>query len=119
MFKLFIRLQNFQSDLYLLSCLFSAIGDLSTYSRGDDHHTAKHGFEIDLFTVDSRSQCITDRYNVANQTPACKLRGADLYRKDGLCTERLFRLWPIVLNEHKVRTPDLNLPRKVLIKLRL
>ncbi|XP_052087627.1 uncharacterized protein LOC127724642 [Mytilus californianus] len=89
------------------------IGDLSAYSRADDHHTAKHGFEINLFTEDSRPHCISDRYNAANQTPACKLRGADLYRKDGLCTERLFRMWPIVLNEHKVRTPDLNLPRKM------
>ncbi|CAG2242918.1 unnamed protein product [Mytilus edulis] len=89
------------------------IGDLSAYSRVDDHHTAKHGFEINLLTEDSRPHCISDRYHAANQTPACKLRGADLYRKDGLCTESLFRIWPVVLNEHKVRTPDLNLPRKM------
>lgn len=117
-----IRFNNFYHMFRLNSKLnwwlkfsFLAIGDLSAYSRVDDHHTAKHGFEINLLTEDSRPHCISDRYHAANQTPACKLRGADLYRKDGLCTESLFRIWPVVLNEHKVRTPDLNLPRKVYI----
>ncbi|KAK3096996.1 hypothetical protein FSP39_005483 [Pinctada imbricata] len=88
------------------------VGDLSKFSRSDNHHTARHGFDCDVFTPDNRPQCIRDQYNIIDRTPSRILRGADLYRKDGLSSSRLFKLWPIVLHEHKVKTPDLNLPRK-------
>ena len=109
----FLKLKNIFIHL-IYSSYFTAVGDLSHFSTCDNHHTAKHGFDCDLFTNDTRPQCIKDQYHLSDRTPSRILRGADLYRKDGLCSSRLFRLWPIVLHEHKVKTPDLNLPRKVM-----
>lgn len=82
------------------------------FSTVQDHHTARHGFDCTLFAPDSRPHCIKARYSMCDVTPAGALRGADLYRKDGLHGSDLFKLWPIILQEHKVRTPDLNLPRR-------
>ncbi|XP_069142741.1 serine-rich adhesin for platelets-like isoform X2 [Argopecten irradians] len=88
------------------------VGDLSQFSQTGDYHVTKHGFDSDLFTKETRSQCIRDQYAQAEVSPSHILRGADIYRKDGLCSSRLFRLWPVLLREPKVKTPDLNLPRK-------
>ncbi|XP_033740102.1 uncharacterized protein LOC117327287 isoform X2 [Pecten maximus] len=88
------------------------VGDLSQFSQTGEYHVTKHGFDSDLFTNDTRSQCIRDQYAQAEISPSHALRGADIYRKDGLSSSRLFRLWPVLLREPKVKTPDLNLPRK-------
>ncbi|XP_060070282.1 uncharacterized protein LOC132550253, partial [Ylistrum balloti] len=88
------------------------VGDLSQFSQTGEYHVTKHGFDSDLFTKETRSQCIRDQYAQAEVSPSHALRGADIYRKDGLCSSRLFRLWPVLLREPKVKTPDLNLPRK-------
>ncbi|OWF44994.1 uncharacterized protein LOC110457581 isoform X2 [Mizuhopecten yessoensis] len=88
------------------------VGDLSEFSQNGEYHVTKHGFDSDLFTQETRSQCIRDQYAQAEVSPSHAMRGADIYRKDGLCSSRLFRLWPVLLREPKVKTPDLNLPRK-------
>lgn len=94
----------------------SAVGDLTKFSHCHDHHVAKHGFDCDLFTPDSRPHCIQDHYVLSETSPSKIMRGADMYRKDGLCTSRLFKLWPVALNEPKISSPDFNLPRRVRVK---
>ncbi|XP_061176877.1 uncharacterized protein LOC133185590 [Saccostrea echinata] len=88
------------------------VGDLTKFSHCHDHHVAKHGFDCDLFTSDNRPHCIQDHYMLCETSPGKIMRGADLYRKDGLCTSRLFKLWPVALNEPKISSPDFNLPRR-------
>nr|XP_034332495.1 uncharacterized protein LOC105336926 isoform X6 [Crassostrea gigas] len=88
------------------------VGDLTKFSHCHDHHVAKHGFDCDLFTSDSRPHCIQDHYVLSETSPSKIMRGADMYRKDGLCTSRLFKLWPVALNEPKISSPDFNLPRR-------
>ncbi|KAK7108095.1 serine-rich adhesin for platelets-like [Littorina saxatilis] len=89
------------------------VGDLKQFSAVRDHHVAKHGFHCSFFTPDIRPHCIKARYSLCEVTPVGALRGADLYRKDGLRGSNLFKLWPILLKDHPVRTPDLNVPRKL------
>lgn len=89
---------------------------MTKFSHCHDHHVAKHGFDCDLFTSDSRPHCIQDHYVLSETSPSKIMRGADMYRKDGLCTSRLFKLWPVALNEPKISSPDFNLPRRVRIK---
>lgn len=86
---------------------------MTKFSHCHDHHVAKHGFDCDLFTSDSRPHCIQDHYVLSETSPSKIMRGADMYRKDGLCTSRLFKLWPVALNEPKISSPDFNLPRRV------
>ena len=97
----------------LFNFYFSAVGDLTKFSHCHDHHVAKHGYDCDLFTPDGRPHCIQDHYTLSETSPSKIMRGADLYRKDGLCTSRLFKLWPVALNEPKISSPDFNLPRRV------
>ncbi|XP_046365436.2 serine-rich adhesin for platelets-like [Haliotis rufescens] len=88
------------------------VGNLKQYSKVTDHHVARHGFDCYMFTPDSRPHCIKDCYTLADLTPTKILRGADIYRKDGLCSSNLFKLWPIVLNDHKVESPQLSMLRR-------
>ncbi|ESO92267.1 hypothetical protein LOTGIDRAFT_162919 [Lottia gigantea] len=90
-----------------------AVGDLKKFSRVDEHHAAYHGYDCHMFTADSRPQCIKDQYTLADVTPAKVLRGADAYRKDGLYSSILFKLWPVFHNEAKLKSPDLSLNRKM------
>ena len=92
--------------------LLSALGDLKQFSTVQDHHVAKHGFDCSFFTPDMRPHCIKSRYSLCDVTPVGALRGADTFRKDGLRSSNLFKLWPIVLKDHQIKTPDLNASRK-------
>ncbi|XP_067675527.1 serine-rich adhesin for platelets-like isoform X2 [Haliotis asinina] len=89
-----------------------AVGNLKQFSKVTDHHVARHGFDCYMFTPDSRPHCIKDSYTLSDLTPTKILRGADIYRKDGLCSSNLFKLWPIVLNDHKVESPQLSMLRR-------
>ncbi|KAL8599264.1 hypothetical protein ACOMHN_007979 [Nucella lapillus] len=93
-------------------CPPAALGDLKRFSTVQDHHVSKHGFHCSFFTPDSRPHCLRGRHSLCEVTPVGALRGADLYRKDGMRSSNLFKLWPVVLREHTVKTPDMNLPRK-------
>ncbi|KAL8566958.1 hypothetical protein ACOMHN_059758 [Nucella lapillus] len=90
----------------------SAVGDLKKFNTVQDHHVAKHGFDCAHFTPDVRPHCIKFRYSLCQVTPVGALRGADPYRKDGLHSSELFRLWPIVLKEHQDKSPDPTLYRR-------
>jgi len=115
-FRIFVKLNVKLEYLfeYVLFSVFTAAGDLTSFSQVDDHHVTLHGFDCGLFTQENRPACIKDQFAEAEVSPSRILRGADRYRKDGLCSSRLFRLWPVALREPKVKTPDLNLPRKVM-----
>ena len=103
-----VKVRLYHSTPFLLS----AVGDLKQFSSVQDHHVAKHGFDCSFFTPDQRPHCIKSRYSLCDVTPVGALRGADLFRKDGLHSSNLFKLWPIVLKDHQIKTPDLNAPRK-------
>ncbi|XP_076445158.1 uncharacterized protein LOC143283041 [Babylonia areolata] len=88
------------------------VGDLKRFSAVPEHHVARHGFDCSLFTPDARPHCVKFRYSLCEVTPVRILRGADPYRKDGLHSSELFKLWPIVLREHQDKSPDLSLYSK-------
>ncbi|KAJ8315605.1 hypothetical protein KUTeg_007755 [Tegillarca granosa] len=92
------------------------VGDLSRFSQVKDHHEAKHGFNCDIFTRETRPQCIKDQYNLSEVSPSNIIRAADIYRKDGMCGSKIFRLWPMVLKEPNIKTPDLGFTRRVGVK---
>ncbi|KAK3577455.1 hypothetical protein CHS0354_032306 [Potamilus streckersoni] len=66
-----------------------------------------------MFIPATRPHCIIDQYSLCDPTPIKILRSADTYRKDGLSGSKLFKFWPVVTNETKIRTPDLSFFRKV------
>lgn len=89
------------------------MGDLKRFSTVQDHHVAKHGFDSDLFVHDSRPHCIKARFSLCEVTPVGVLRSADAYRKDGLRSSNLFKLWPVTSKEFQQSSTDLSLqPRK-------
>ncbi|XP_059166341.1 uncharacterized protein LOC131948694 [Physella acuta] len=87
------------------------VGTLKQFSHVSEHHVAKHGFDCDHFTPLNRPHSIKFNYSLCDVTPVHALRGVDMYRKDGLCSSHLFKLWPIVLNETNRGVDDLDLPR--------
>ncbi|KAK7494825.1 hypothetical protein BaRGS_00013952, partial [Batillaria attramentaria] len=89
----------------------ATVGDLKRFSTVQDHHTAQHGFDCNYFTRENRPHCVKARYSLCEVTPVGALRGADQFRKDGLRSSNQFKLWPILLREHEVKTDDMNLPR--------
>ena len=95
--------------------LFSAEGDLKQFSQLSEYHEAKHGYDAHIFLPTNRPQCIQDQYALSMRNPVKVIRAADLYRRDGLSGSKYFKCWPVVLNQQTIRTPDLNLPRRVCI----
>nr|KAI8758446.1 serine-rich adhesin for platelets-like [Biomphalaria glabrata] len=89
----------------------SSVGTLRQFSKVTDHHVAKHGFDCDHFTPSNRPHSIKFNYSLCELTPVHALRGVDMYRKDGLCSSHLFKLWPIALKDSGVAVDDLDLPK--------
>lgn len=88
-------------------------GDLKQFTAVTTHHQARHGYDANLFQTTNRPQCVQDLYNLSDPNPTKVIRAADLYRKDGLSGSKMFKCWPVLMNEKAVRTPDLNLPRRI------
>lgn len=88
-------------------------GDLKQFSGHTHYHEAKHGYNAHIFLPTNRPQCVQDQYSLCAPNPVKVIRAADLYRRDGLSGSKYFKCWPVVLNEQTIKTPDLNLPRRV------
>lgn len=95
--------------------IFTAEGDLKQFTAITSHHQARHGYDTSLFVSTNRPQCVQDLYNLAAPNPTRVIRSADLYRKDGLSGSKMFKCWPVIMNEQSISTPDLNMPRRVCI----
>lgn len=93
--------------------IFTAEGDLKQFTTITTHHQARHGYNASLFLTTNRPQCVHDLYSLCATNPTKVIRAADLYRKDGLSGSKMFKCWPVIMNEHTIRTPDLSLPRRV------
>ncbi|KAL3881291.1 hypothetical protein ACJMK2_027746, partial [Sinanodonta woodiana] len=88
------------------------VGDLKKFSSVEHHHVSLYGFDTHMFIPATRPHCIIDQYSLCDPTPIRILRSADTYRKDGLSGSKLFKFWPVVTNETKIRTPDLSFFRR-------
>lgn len=100
-------------DLMYKFLVFSAEGDLKQFTAITDHHVAKHGYDASLFIAANRPQCVHDMYNLCAPNPTKVIRSADLYRKDGLSGSKMFKCWPVLMNDPQVPILDLDLPRSV------
>ncbi|XP_012944084.1 mucin-5AC [Aplysia californica] len=89
------------------------VGTLKQFSEVTEHHVAKHGFECDHFTPTNRPHCVRFQYTLCETTPVHALRGADMYRKDGLYSSHLFKLWPIALKDTARLSDEMTLPKGV------
>ncbi|XP_052239040.1 actin remodeling regulator NHS-like isoform X3 [Dreissena polymorpha] len=88
-------------------------GDLKQFTAVTHHHEARHGYDANFFIPTNRPQCVLDLYALCLPNPTRVIRSADLYRKDGLSGSKMFKCWPVLINEKRVRTPDLNLTRSI------
>ncbi|WAR08844.1 hypothetical protein MAR_018802, partial [Mya arenaria] len=88
-------------------------GDLKQFTAVTNHHEARHGYDASIFIPTNRPQCVQDQYALCDPNPTLIIRSADAYRKDGLSGSKMFKCWPVLMNEQKIRTPDLNLSRSI------
>ncbi|KAL4233220.1 NHS-like 1b [Mactra antiquata] len=109
------RIRNLDGVINKLDAKQAAIpeGDLKQFTAITSHHQARHGYDTSLFIPTNRPQCVQDLYNLSAPNPTRVIRSADLYRKDGLSGSKMFKCWPVIMNEQSVSTPDLNMPRRV------
>ena len=99
--------------IYIFFIFYSASGDLKRFHEGQDPFDAKHGYDCNLFTSETRPQCVKDLYSSAEISPSVGLSSLDGIRKDGWSGSTMFKLWPVVIKDINISTPDFNMSRKV------
>jgi len=112
-YALIERVSVFEHDFTVYLLVFSAEGDLKQFTAIADHHVAKHGYNASFFISPNRPQCIQDMYNLCATNPTKVIRSADLYRKDGLSGSKMFKCWPVLMDNPKATKYDHDIPRAV------
>jgi len=80
---------------------FLAVGNLNAFIQIEDHFKSNKELSNNLFTTNSRPQCIKDAYLAASLTPLHIIRAIDSCRDDGRCGSKLFICQPVFADSKK------------------
>ncbi|GAB1607606.1 uncharacterized protein LOC115219682 [Argonauta hians] len=86
--------------------------DLKKFHKDSPPFDAKHGYECNMFTVETRPCSVKDLYSMADISPSEGLCALDGIRKDGWSGSTMFKLWPVINQDINISTPDFNSSRK-------
>ena len=86
--------------IYVYYLCFSAVGDLTAFSKQTEHYVAEHGFDSFLFVPASRPEFVNDVYQVADVNPVHVIRRCNIYRTDGKTGSKIFSV-PSVFQDEK------------------
>ncbi len=80
---------------------FAAVGNLNEFIQIEQHFKSNKELSNNLFTTNSRPQCIKDAYLSASLTPLHIIRAIDSCRDDGRCGSKLFICQPVFADSKK------------------